>query len=97
MFSTFIVFIRGTFLVKYLVCVDFFFQVYLFQPSYTIQVCPEMAVLERYSTTKCSNRRIYHCLVEDSNGFNNYREECRTPEWVSLGIITFVLKETLTV
>lgn len=49
-----------------------------------------MAELVLYSKDKCkNNHKEYHCLALHRTELNNYKEECRTPEWVSLGTIRF--------
>ncbi|XP_052063983.1 uncharacterized protein LOC127704129 isoform X2 [Mytilus californianus] len=63
-----------------------FLFVFYFRSSHTyVKRCPEMAELVIFSKVKCNNDYEYHCLALHRIAFNNYKEECRTPEWVSLG------------
>ncbi|XP_076095451.1 uncharacterized protein LOC143066398 [Mytilus galloprovincialis] len=63
-----------------------FLLVFYFRTSHTyVKRCPEMGELVIFTKVKCFNDYEYHCLALHRIAFNNYKEECRPPEWVSLG------------
>ncbi|XP_071164571.1 uncharacterized protein [Mytilus edulis] len=63
-----------------------FLLVFYVRTSHTyVKRCPEMAELVIFTKVKCYNDYEYHCLALHRITFNNYKEECRPPEWVSLG------------